>query len=141
MFIMKISIIYATSKDINYLKKNDSHISLKMLKKKVFGKEILIAKDGKTYIGWLRFGYFWDIIPFMSMLAIEDDYQRKGIGKQLVQFWEKAMKKEKSKFIMTSSRADETAQHFYRKLGYHDAGALFEINNGPAEVFFIKTLR
>ena len=93
------------------------------------------------HIGWLRFGYIWDTIPFMSMLAIEDEYQKKGIGTNLTKFWEREMKKCKHKLVMTSSQADEEAQHFYRKLGYHDMGALFEINDGPAEIFFSKKLR
>ncbi|MFA4815129.1 MAG: GNAT family N-acetyltransferase [Candidatus Gracilibacteria bacterium] len=138
---MKISITYATLKDLEYLKKNDIHIDIKRLEKKISDKELIIAKDNMKHIGWLRFGYIWDTIPFMSMLAIEDEYQKKGIGTNLTKFWEREMKKCKHKLVMTSSQADEEAQHFYRKLGYHDMGALFEINDGPAEIFFSKKLR
>ena len=137
---MKISISYAALKDLTYLKKNDTHIDGKKLKKKISDKEIIIIKDDKNNIGWLRFGYFWDMIPFINMLVLEDKYQKKGIGTKVVKFWEREMKKDKHKLVMTSSQADEKAQHFYRKLGYNDMGALFGINDGPAEIFFSKKL-
>ena len=45
--------------------------------------------------------------------------------------------------VMTSTRADETAQHFYRKLGYRDCGGLLldAIESGqPLELFFAKAM-
>lgn len=125
---------------MDYLKENDTHISAEKLEKKLSDKEVIIAKDGKICVGWLRFGYFWDFIPFMNLIAIEDKYQKKGIGSKLVQFWEEEMKKNGYDLVMTSTQADEGAQHFYRKIGYHDMGALFEINNGPVEIILSKTI-
>ena len=44
---------------------------------------------------------------------------------------------------LTSTQSDESAQHFYRKLGYKDCGCLV-INEGPlaqpAELFLSKVL-
>lgn len=42
----------------------------------------MIAKDqDNKIIGWLRYSYFWDNIPFMNMLYINENYRNKGIGK------------------------------------------------------------
>lgn len=47
------------------------------------------------------------------------------------------------KLIMISTSADKNAQHFYRKLGYKDAGCLvadiapFE---QPLEIFMVKAI-
>lgn len=44
---------------------------------------------------------------------------------------------------MTSTQVDETAQHFYRKLGYRDAGGLLLDVPGyeqPMELFLIKAI-
>lgn len=45
--------------------------------------------------------------------------------------------------VMTSTQVDETAQHFYRKLGYKDAGG-FVINipkyQQPMELILIKEI-
>jgi len=44
---------------------------------------------------------------------------------------------------MTSTQVDEDAQHFYRKMGYQDAGGLL-INipeyKQPMEMFFVKRI-
>ena len=45
------------------------------------------------------------------------------------------------KMLMTSTQVDENAQHFYRKLGYQDAGGLLlsvPDYQQPMELFFIK---
>ena len=137
---MELLFLYATLEDIDYLKKIDTHITFEKLKKKVLDKEVIIVKNKNINIGVLRFGYFWDTIPFMNLLLLKEEYRNKKIGKELVLFWEKEMKKNKHKRVMTSTQADEEAQHFYRKIGYKDIGALFEINNGPAEIFLSKKL-
>lgn len=137
---MKITFTYATQKHFRWLKANDHHINSIALKKKISDRQIIIAQSGNEVIGWLRFGFFWDSIPFMNMLSIEEAYQSKGIGRKLVKFWEAAMRKKQYKIIMTSSQSNETAQHFYRKLGYVDAGSL-ALPQEPLEIFFIKKLK
>jgi hypothetical protein len=41
--------------------------------------------------------------------------------------------------VMTSTQSDEHAQHFYRKLGYVDAGALL-LDTQPLEIILIKKI-
>jgi len=134
---MKITLTYATQNQFKWLKERDRHISETTLKKKVSDKEIIIAKSENKILGWLRFGFFWDSIPFMNMLFIDEAHRSKGIGKKFVQFWESEMKKRKYKIVMTSSQSNEEAQHFYRKLGYADAGSL-TLPKEPLEVIFMK---
>lgn len=140
---MKITFTYANQKHFKWLAEGEKNheITSAMLKRKIKDKEVILAKADDKVIGWIRFGFFWDEIPFMNMLTLVEEYRGKGIGKKLVQFWEGEMKKRKYKMVMTSSQSNEDAQHFYRRIGYHDAGALFEINDGPTEIFFIKKLK
>ncbi len=59
----------------------------------------------------------------------------------LIQRWEKDMKEQGYGMLLTSSQADETAQHFYRKLGYQDCGGLMitiPAYAQPMELFFAK---
>jgi len=45
--------------------------------------------------------------------------------------------------VMTSTRVDEQAQHFYRKLGYMERGSLCLDNTPfaqPQEIFLLKVL-
>ena len=137
---MKVSFFYAKQENLQWLKERDCHVSEEVLRKKISDKEILIAESGNEIVGWLRFGFFWDIYPFMNLIIIDEEYQRKGIGKQLVLFWEEEMKKRKHKYVLTSTQSDEEAQHFYRKLGYKDAGSLI-LPGEVLEIIFIKTLQ
>ncbi len=89
----------------------------------------IVLKENGQAIGWLRYGLFWDIIP----------YKRKGLGKQLVFFWESEMRKCGHKLVMTSSQSNEEGQHFYGELEYKDAGSLL-VPKEPLEIIFIKYL-
>ncbi|NBG88155.1 GNAT family N-acetyltransferase [Isachenkonia alkalipeptolytica] len=103
--------------------------------KKIEDKEIIIIKESEKIIGWLRYSLFWDNIPFMNMLRIEERYRKKGLGRLLVEFWEKEMREKGHKLVLTSTMSNEFAQHFYRKLGYKDAGCLLLEEEGLEIVF------
>jgi ribosomal protein S18 acetylase RimI-like enzyme len=135
---MKIE--YASEIDFQFILNNDSHISKDLIKTKLREKEILIARDqDNKIIGWLRYSYFWDNTPFMNMLYLDESYRGMGIGKELVGFWETEMKTKGYEMLMTSTLSSEDAQHFYRKLGYKDAGSLF-LDNEPLEIIFTKSI-
>ena len=100
------------------------------------------VEDGKI-IGILRFNLFWDSIPFCTLLHIDDEYQSRGYGKQLMERWEKDMKAAGCGMLMTSTQVNEEAQHFYRKLGYKDAGGFVVDIPGyqqPMEMIMIKAI-
>ena len=75
-------------------------------------------------VGLLRYNLFWDNTPFCTMLFIDWNNQKKGYEKELLEYWEKDMKSQGYDFVLTSTQVDETAQHFYRKLGYKGCGGL-----------------
>lgn len=60
----------------------------------------------------------------MNMLYVLDKYQNIGHGKEILSHWEKQMKEKGYALVMTSSLANEEAQHFYRKsdIVYDGAG-------------------
>ena len=74
-----IKIRFATSQDYDYLVHNDRHIKPEVVEKKIEDAEIIVVLDNAKNIGWLRFNYFWDEIPFMNMLWIEEDYEEKEL--------------------------------------------------------------
>ncbi|WP_318152695.1 GNAT family N-acetyltransferase [Paenibacillus terricola] len=77
--------------------------------------------------------------PFMNMIWIDEPYRNAGLGKQVVHLWENNMREQGYKLVMTSTQADEEAQHFYRKLGYKDSGCLI-LDDQPLEVLLTKRL-
>ncbi|MFD3259793.1 GNAT family N-acetyltransferase [Paenibacillus lentus] len=129
----------ATEKDYKYIVERDKHIPEALVRTKIKEKEIFILKDTDQEIGWMRYGYFWDSIPFMNMLFIEEAYRGQGIGKKMVLYWEEIMRQRGFTLVMTSTQSNEEAQHFYRKMGYRDAGCLL-LDTQPLEVILVKNL-
>lgn len=130
----------AKEADMEFLSAFDAHIGQEELKFAVQRGRVLIAEEeGAAPVGWLRWNLFWDNTPFMNLLFLREEYRRKGYGTALVAHWEALMRENGCRLVMTSSQADETAQHFYRKLNYTDAGALL-LPGQPLEIIFVKDI-
>ena len=111
--------------------------------KKVNSKQGYVLLENDKPVGLLRYNLFWDNTPFCTMLLIDWNNQKKGYGKELLEYWEKDMKSQGYDFVLTSTQVDETTQHFYRKLGYKDCGGfIIDIPNyeQPMEMFLIKAI-
>jgi len=134
---------YATKRDHSFWFALDQHLSKAEFKSKVRGKRCYIISDDRKPIGILRYNLFWDNIPFLTLIHIVDSHHRKGYGRQAMQAWEDEMRTIGYKLVMTSTRVDEEAQHFYRALGYQDKGAIFLDHTPleqPGELFMVKVL-
>ncbi|KQX46879.1 MULTISPECIES: GNAT family N-acetyltransferase [unclassified Paenibacillus] len=135
-----MKIVVATDSDYGYIRERDHHILENLILPKIKKKEIYILRNqDESNIGWMRYGYFWDNTPFMNMIWVDELYRGKGVGKQVVLLWEDEMKQNGFKLVMTSTQANEEAQHFYRNLGYRDAGCLL-LENEPMEIILTKKL-
>ncbi|NBC70948.1 GNAT family N-acetyltransferase [Paenibacillus sacheonensis] len=135
-----MNIAAASESDYDYIRERDRHLAERLIRSKIQAGEIyMLLHDDGTRIGWMRYGYFWDNTPFMNMLWIDEPYRGKGTGKQVVLHWENEMLEHGFKLVMTSTLANEGAQHFYRKLGYADAGCLL-LPGEPLEILFIKAI-
>ena len=91
----------------------------------------------------MYYSVLWDNLPFLNLIFIEDKYRKQGIGTEAMQLWEADMKKQNYKMVLISTQVDEDAQHFYRKLGYIDCGALLLGGtplDQPMEMFMRKVL-
>ena len=106
------------------------------------GMGYVLLKDGVPS-GVLRYSLFWDNTPFCNLLYIAEACQGTGCGRALMVRWEEDMKTLGYGMVMTSTQVDESAQHFYRKLGYRDAGGFVVHVPGyeqPMELIMIKGL-
>ena len=119
---MKIIVRPARPDDLEFLAKADRHVPPEIMEKLVSDGFVLIAMCGESLAGWLRYGFFWDEIPFMNMLFVLEEYRGNGVGTALVREWERLAAEKGHRTVMTSTQANETSQHFYRKLGYRDLG-------------------
>lgn len=119
----------------------DKHLPEIEFEKKVRDKQAYILLEDGVKVGLLRYNLFWDNTPFCTMLFVDWSKQKRGYGSKLMEYWENDMKKQGYGMVMTSTRVDEDAQHFYRKLGYKDCGG-FTIDipgyEQPMEMFMSK---
>ena len=129
---------FATTKDLNALSELDGHISKAELTDVIERRRVIVAEDGR-FLGWLRYGLFWDNLPFMNMLYVIDGERGKGLGTALCDFWENEMKELGYPLVLTSTQSDERGQFFYRKRGYKDCGSLI-LPGEVTEIIMYKKL-
>lgn len=137
------SVEYATKCDLTICQQMDRHISEEELLQKMANRRYYMLKEGAAVIGVMRYNLFWDTVPFLTLLFLNECARGKGYGTQALSYWENEMRSSGFQCTMTSTRADENAQSFYRKLGYKDAGCLIldvPPLSQPTEIFFIKEL-
>ena len=138
-----IKIRYVEASDKEFWYSLDKHLPETEFQNKVYTKRGYVLSLNNKPVGLLRYNLFWDSVPFCTMIFIDCQYQGKGYGKQLIQYWENDMKRRGYEMLLTSTQVDEKAQHFYRKLGYKDCGGfVIDIPQyaQPMEMFFIKSI-
>lgn len=121
----------------------DKHLPEAEFEDKIRTKRGYVLLENHVPAGILRYHLFWDNTPFCIMLYVDERCQGRGFGKRLMQHWEQDMKAQGYGMLLTSTQADETAQHFYRRLGYKDCGGLvidIPAYAQPMELFFIKAV-
>lgn len=134
-----MNIRIATQAEYEQLAELDHHIDKEMMVHKINQREVIVAMEGTVVIGWLRYGYFWDSIPFMNMLTVIEEYRGRSIGTELIAYWENILRDRGFSEVLTSTLANERSQFLYRKLGYQDCGALL-FPNEPLEIILRKNI-
>ena len=138
-----LSIRLANEADWAFWRTLDGHISKGLFLRKTGAGECYVAEADGVPAGLLRWNLFWDEIPFCTLLYIREDCRGKGYGSALMARWEADMAARGHGMVLTSTQADETAQLFYRKLGYGDCGGFAPHIPGyaqPTELILAKGL-
>lgn len=137
---MDMIIRTATPADLPFLAEHDRHITPAELDVSIrLGRVLVIGTANGEPAGWLRWNLFWDNTPFMNMLYLLDGHRLQGYGRALTSHWEQLMREKGYPAVMTSTQADEGAQHFYRHLGYKDIGGFLQPEESY-ELILFKTL-
>lgn len=136
---MGVSTRRASDTDLPFLSSVDGHVSYQDLTHLVRLERVMVAEVDGVAVGCLRWGLFWDQVPFMNLLWVVVERRGQGVGTTLVAAWEQTMLDGGHHLILTSTSSAETAQHFYRRLGYIDSGSLL-LPREPTELIFRKGL-
>ena len=138
-----IRIRYAEEADRDFWLTLDAHLDPAGFARKVREKTGYVLTRDRQRLAILRFSLFWDSIPFCNMLYVKDGERRKGYGRMLTEHWEADMKARGYDLVLTSTQSDETAQFFYRAIGYRECGNLqlpFPGHEQPTELILGKAL-
>ncbi len=112
--------------DLPFLAEHDRHVTPAELDAIIRRERILLIEAEGAPIGWLRWNLFWDNTPFMNMLYLLEGHRMQGHGRALVAHWEQMLRERGYAITLTSTAANEPAQHFYRHLGYRDIGGFLQ---------------
>ena len=109
-----------TERDKNFVMSIDRHIDEAGFANRVYTKSGFVLWEEGEPVGIMSHCVLWDNLPFLNLIFIKEECRGMGLGRQAMLIWENEMKKRGYKMVLLSTQADETAQHFYRKLGYVD---------------------
>ena len=148
-----MTIELAQSKDKQKIARLDAHIPSPRLGECIWNGQIYVLKDDSIknggqnqrlkdpVVGVLRYSLFWQTIPFLDLLYIDEAYRSQGFGTAMMHKWEKAMATCGYEYVMTSTEADEEAWRFYEKLGYRKIGEFFPPEQKAEEWMYLKRLK
>ena len=130
----------AVGRDHPNLRRYDRHIPSIRLADCVNNNQVYVLELDGNVVGVLRYSLFWQTIPFLDLIYLDENIRGQGWGSKMMDFWERQMAQRGYDHVMLSTQADETAQEFYRKLGYEPAGAFWPPEQDVEELMFRKKL-
>ncbi len=101
---------------------------------------VIVAEIDNKIIGFLLYQKLWGHTPFLALVNISEDYQRKGVWKWLVQFFEEKLLVEwYGSYVSSTELNNRKAQKFQNKLWLSSIGEL-DMSHW-IEVFYIKNIK
>lgn len=137
-----LTIEFARLQDLEKCLDFDFFYMKEILKENIEKERVIVAKIEDNIIGYLRIEYLWHHIPYIALITVEEEFQKKGIGKGLLIFLIQYLQKKQAKFLLSSSTANELEpQNWHLKMGFTEIGTLAGINgSGIGEIFFRKDI-
>jgi len=139
-----VNVRFAEPKDLDFCVKSDyKHVGEGMIKRKIEEKAVILAElDGKP-VGYLRIEYWWLKIPYISLIIVDEEHRRKGVGTFMIKFLEEYLIRNGHKVLYSSSQVNEPGpQMWHRRAGFEECGCIAGINEGGiGEIFFRKVLK
>ena len=131
----------AVAADMPQILKYDRHIHPDKVGECIEHALVDALWDVDRIVGILRYNLFWQTIPFLDLIYIDEAYQGRGWGSEMMANWEENMKRMGYSHVMRSTQADETAFLFYEKIGYRRIGAFVPPDQDAEEIMYLKELK
>lgn len=135
-----MNIRFAKYDDYDYILTIDCTISDDKWKNWTDNLQVILAFEGEIFLGWLQYNYFIEKYPFINRFYVFEEYQNKGIGTALLNFFEQEMKIKGETKLMLSTESDNLdAKRLYARFGYKCIGKLELYSEQKEELIMLKT--
>ena len=158
---LSVRVRFAELKDVDFCIKSDfkqvdeyrgKKFTEKYLRRRIEAKDVILAEVNGNPVGYLRIEYLGLIAPSLSIIRINEEHQRRGIGTAMINFLEEYLLKHKEHKVFTCdgkallySSTEATAiesQAWPRAVGFVECGIITGCNEGGiGEIFFRKILK
>lgn len=133
-----MEITLAAADDLSAIRRYDRHIPPERLEECIRAGRVLVLREGEVLLGVLRWSLFWQSIPFLDLIYLDESCRGLGWGRRMMERWESDMARLGFRYVMLSTQADEDAQFFYEKLGYRRIGAFLPPDQEAEELMYVK---
>lgn len=132
-------------KDVPHLETVDlqfeDHSHLDLLQRAVGEGRVVVAELDGGIVGYVLWGYFWDMIPMSIMARVLEPHRRRGLGRQLYEAVERDLRRRGHSFWLSSTEeTNEGSQRFHEALGFRPIGKLVELAQDVPEIFYRKDI-
>lgn len=136
----EMEITLATAGQFPAIRNYDRHIPSPRLADCINQNQVYVLREDANVLGVLRYSLFWQTIPFLDLLYLDEACRGQGWGRRMMDHWEAKMRNLGFKYAMLSTQADETAKFFYEKLGYRRIGAFLPPEQEAEELVYVKDI-
>ena len=130
----------AVPADLDGIRNYDRHIPLPRLEDCIRRRQVVVLEDNGKILGVLRWNLFWQSLPFLDLIYLDNSHRSQGWGTKMMARWEETMAKQGFRHVLLSTQEDETSKLFYEKLGYTLCGDFLPPDQAARELMYRKEL-
>ena len=130
----------AVPADLDGIRNYDRHIPASRLEDCIRRRQVVVLEDNGKILGVLRWNLFWQSLPFLDLIFLDDALRGQGWGTEMMALWEINMTEQGFRHVLLSTQEDELAKFFYEKLGYTLCGDFLPPDQDARELMYRKEL-
>ena len=130
----------AVPADLDGIRNYDRHIPAARLEECIRRGQVVVLEDNGKILGVLRWNLFWQSLPFLDLIFLDNALRGQGWGTEMMALWEINMAEQGFRHVLLSTQEDELAKFFYEKLGYTLCGDFLPPDQDARELMYRKEL-
>ena len=129
---------FAQIDDLPQLKELDKWPQPEIWQQKINNNEVFVLEFENEIIGLLHYTVIWTTVPFINLIHIKSEYQKRGYSKVFLDFVKQELKKKGYVALLSSSQTNEPEpQAWHIHMGFKSNGIIENIDDeGIGEIVF-----